>query len=772
MKHFLTLSILLLFVEFVYPQALPRSGRMDKLALDTLASRAVSYLLFNDTTRAKFFVRMDSTVTPVAFGAGTGVATLVSKGESGFVWLTPSGTVMTFSGTGLVAADSVSIRNYSNALYLKNADSTSIRNYSNSLYALQATTITVAGTANQITSSAGAQSLAANRTWTLSTPQDIATTSTPQFLGVGLGTAAVSNKRITFSNPSITTGSGALLNQPSLFAASVDAATTLSLINLSKSNTATSGSSYFWGINGVTADSTVDYGGFLGITNSGRADAIYINNKGVNGSPTNNNPTALGIDLNWDTGSTENSPTYGGQGIQIYDRSTTSLSGINAIYLKKQNNMNSESKMLKIEANRRALDIITATSGFVAGASMISLMDTTNTTAQWGISARGDGSYASTVGQYFNTAASSAYFRGTASNQIDMTMPSSGMRWLNNAGSVANLTFSDAGVMILNSTTGMLGINMTPVTVVDIASDSINVGSIRETRYQNSATASPTWNIRTGRGTIASGLPIQSGDRIGGLVYGGISVAPSTFINSIAITGYAEEAFSSGVGGSQIRFETSKIGASARTQSMTITANGNVLVGATAAGTSAVGVFGIKTTTAPSAAITDGTQLYNRDAVAGAREAFMLNETTDETRLTGLTATVTTQFDKTNTTLANITMDNTINVEAGKTYSFRAVLYTTSNVAGGVKAAMAGTATATTIVYEGFTTAAGAITQTRASALGTEVGAVTAVTAANIIIEGTIIVNGAGTLVPQFACNAAVGTSSVLVGSIFTIQQR
>jgi hypothetical protein len=37
-------------------------------------------------------------------------------------------------------------------------------------YAAQATTLTVAGTANQITSSAGAQSLAANRTWTLSFP--------------------------------------------------------------------------------------------------------------------------------------------------------------------------------------------------------------------------------------------------------------------------------------------------------------------------------------------------------------------------------------------------------------------------------------------------------------------------------------------------------------------------------------------------------------------------------------------------------------------------
>lgn len=40
-------------------------------------------------------------------------------------------------------------------------------------YAAQATTLTIAGTANQITSSAGAQSLAANRTWTLSLPNTV-----------------------------------------------------------------------------------------------------------------------------------------------------------------------------------------------------------------------------------------------------------------------------------------------------------------------------------------------------------------------------------------------------------------------------------------------------------------------------------------------------------------------------------------------------------------------------------------------------------------------
>jgi hypothetical protein len=51
-------------------------------------------------------------------------------------------------------------------------------------------TITIAGTANQITSSAAAQDLSANRTWTLSTPQNIDTAANPQFGSIGLGQAA------------------------------------------------------------------------------------------------------------------------------------------------------------------------------------------------------------------------------------------------------------------------------------------------------------------------------------------------------------------------------------------------------------------------------------------------------------------------------------------------------------------------------------------------------------------------------------------------------
>ena len=133
---------------------------------------------------------------------------------------------------------------------------------------------------------------------------------------------------------------------------------------------------------------------------------------------------------------------------------------------------------------------------------------------------------------------------------------------------------------------------------------------------------------------------------------------------------------------------------------------------------------------------------------------------------------VTTQFDKTSsTTLGDIT-GLTANVKAAGVYKFRAVLFTTSNVAGGVKFAIGGTATATSVIYAAqvFETAGITIGTARATALGTTVGDVTAVTVATCVIEGTIVVNAAGTLTVQFAQNASNGTaSSVLVNSTFTV---
>jgi len=132
---------------------------------------------------------------------------------------------------------------------------------------------------------------------------------------------------------------------------------------------------------------------------------------------------------------------------------------------------------------------------------------------------------------------------------------------------------------------------------------------------------------------------------------------------------------------------------------------------------------------------------------------------------------VTAQFDKTNDAALGDIPGLSVVVQAGRTYSFEAILFTSSNVATGVQAAIAGTATATAIIYDGLTVNAGLATQGRAVALGGAVGGVTAVTAAQIRINGTITVNAGGTLTVQFAQNVAGGVaSSVLVGSTFIVQ--
>ena len=189
-------------------------------------------------------------------------------------------------------------------------------------------------------------------------------------------------------------------------------------------------------------------------------------------------------------------------------------------------------------------------------------------------------------------------------------------------------------------------------------------------------------------------------------------------------------------------------------------------------GTSGVGVFAIANGTAPTSSPADEFQLYSADSAAGDANAFARNEAGEVNRLTGLAARNSSSFAKTSdTTLANIT-GLTRNVEAGRTYYFETELSTTSANTGGVKFAISGTATATSIDYEGVlrdgTTISAA---TRATALDTTVCAVTAVTAATCRIRGVIVVNAAGTLTVQFAQNASDGSAStVLVNQALSLR--
>ena len=213
----------------------------------------------------------------------------------------------------------------------------------------------------------------------------------------------------------------------------------------------------------------------------------------------------------------------------------------------------------------------------------------------------------------------------------------------------------------------------------------------------------------------------------------------------------------------------------ANSRALTVDASQNVIIGSAsvAAGTSAARVFVMSGSTAPSSSPADTVQAYVVDATAGAAEWYFRNELGEINRATGLACRNSSQFDKTSdTTLANVT-GLSRNVEAGRAYGFEATLYTTSNTAGGIKCAIGGTATATSVIYDAVITQNGAMVApgtTRATALATAVADVTNVSAAKVKITGTIVISGAGTLTVQFAQNASNGSaSSVLINSTFRL---
>lgn len=132
---------------------------------------------------------------------------------------------------------------------------------------------------------------------------------------------------------------------------------------------------------------------------------------------------------------------------------------------------------------------------------------------------------------------------------------------------------------------------------------------------------------------------------------------------------------------------------------------------------------------------------------------------------------VTTQFDKTSdTTLANVP-GLSVNVIAGATYVFRAYLPVTVNATPGIKVAIGGTSTWTSVNETSYAYTASAIaTTTNSTATSGTVLTNAAAAYTNIIIEGTVKINAAGTLTVQMAQNTSNATAtSVLVNASFTV---
>jgi len=126
------------------------------------------------------------------------------------------------------------------------------------------------------------------------------------------------------------------------------------------------------------------------------------------------------------------------------------------------------------------------------------------------------------------------------------------------------------------------------------------------------------------------------------------------------------------------------------------------------------------------------------------------------------------QFDKTNTTLANVT-GLSVSLSVG-TYAFRSAFSVAADVTGQGKIAIGGTVTATAIACDvlSFDTDNQTFSAVHLTAKATEFPLGAAGSAYSVQIEGTIVVSVAGTLTVQFAQNGASGTSSVLAGGVLS----
>lgn len=132
-------------------------------------------------------------------------------------------------------------------------------------------------------------------------------------------------------------------------------------------------------------------------------------------------------------------------------------------------------------------------------------------------------------------------------------------------------------------------------------------------------------------------------------------------------------------------------------------------------------------------------------------------------------ARVSTQFDKTDTTLANIP-GLSVTLASGTTYSFEARVFIAQDAqpaVGRSKVAINGTATATAVTYDIQMTGVSSVS--RQTSLGGSNNSGSTQATIQTVIIGTITVNTGGTLTVQFAQEAASGTSSVLVGSYFNV---
>jgi hypothetical protein len=296
-------------------------------------------------------------------------------------------------------------------------------------------------------------------------------------------------------------------------------------------------------------------------------------------------------------------------------------------------------------------------------------------------------------------------------------------------------------------------------------------------------------------GTLASPAALTAESQIFFFGAGGYD---GTIFKSNAAGGFrviAAENWSGSAHGAYLRFETTPNGATSSSERLRVDQNGYVGIGTSApanrlhvvsadATNQAFKAEAHASSTVPAAVFiapagispfNTGNLTSTSTNLAGAVKSLVINSSGNAGVASAppVVSRVASDFSRTsNTGMAEIT-GLSADVAASTSYRFRVVLFTSSAISGGVKAAINGTCTATSIIYEAVVyNGATLASQERTTTKGGQVARITSVTVGLIIIEGTIVVNAAGTLTVEFAQNTSdASASTVLANSTFEVQQ-
>lgn len=127
----------------------------------------------------------------------------------------------------------------------------------------------------------------------------------------------------------------------------------------------------------------------------------------------------------------------------------------------------------------------------------------------------------------------------------------------------------------------------------------------------------------------------------------------------------------------------------------------------------------------------------------------------------------------TNSTALVALNDLAVTLAAGKRYRFKLSLMVNDSAAGGLQIAFGGTCTVTTMRAQFFAwnNGTGALqTTSRMSGLAAAANADGNVSGHLVVVEGAVLVNAAGTLIPQFAQKTAAATASTVLAESSTIE--